>query len=735
MKMQMLRYDKPSGNWMEGLPIGNGRLAAMVCGSENTDKLILNHEWLWRGLTKDRKAEQTAQYLPMVRQFLKEKDYFKASVLTNLFFGGIGGASGIKDRIDCYQVAGELAFEIFDVKKYLWRNLDISNGTARVKRETENGNVHAKFLANCASNLLVSAWYSEQNTKFSGELSFSRVSDDNAEYTYTVSKEKVVFDCAFKGGIKYSVAVHIDTDGSILTKEKSVVVTDATYLNTLTNISTSVSCDDYNADFSGMEQAEQQHIKKFSDMMGRVELNLEKDESLEKLTTAERIERLKSGKADNGILELYFDYGRYLMVSSSVCGELPANLQGKWNEKIAPPWGSDYHLNINLQMNYWFTEMCDLPECAEVLIHYIERMAQSGKEAAQKLYGCRGTWMPLSTDAWAIATPEAYGYGAWIGAAPWLMQHVWWHYTYSGDNEYLKTCAYPLFKLVAEFYEDYLFADENGVMQIAPSQSPENCFVGAGDIPISACTSSAMDVQLAYDALGYAISASEILDVDGNQREIWKNLKANLPEFKIGADGRLLEWNEELEEKEPGHRHLSHLYGLYPSDIFTPEKNGKQYEAAIKSLDYRLAHDGGYTGWSRAWTACMYARIGDKEKFYEHFTSLIATFATSSLLDLHPPGIFQIDGNFGAVAALVEAVVSYTDQKVHLLRGLPEEWETGSLKGVKVPGGHKIDVTWADRKVKELRISFGYGGNVMLDANGKMCTFSGMPGAEKIVCF
>lgn len=728
--MSVMKYNSPSDKWMEGLPIGNGRLAAMVCGTESCDKLTLNHEWLWRGLTRGRTTDESSEYLPIVRKFLKEKNYFKATFATNLFFGGIGGTSGLKNRIDDYQVAGEALFEINDCEKYVERSLDLNMGIVNVKRETKNGYVISEFYANCKSKLLVSRWKSEQNA-FSGNLSFSRVSDEDAEYEVKASCEKLVFNCAFKDGINYSVIIHIDTDGVVSTENNSLCVQDATYLNALTNIKTSVSEDEYEADFSTIEQAEEEHKSKFSELMGRVKLCLEKDEAKEKLTTDERIASLKNGETDNGMSELYFDYGRYLMVSSSICGELPANLQGKWNDRISPPWGSDYHLNINLQMNYWLAEMCDLNECAESLIGYIERMAEKGKDAAKKLYGCRGVWMPLSTDAWAETTPEAFGYGVWIGAAPWLMQHVWWHYTYSGDMKFLKERGYPLFKAVAEFYEDYLIRDENGIMQIAPSQSPENNFVGAGDMPVSICTSSAMDVQLAYDALGYAISSAKILDVDEKQREIWQNLRDNLPEFKIGSDGRLLEWNEEFEEKEPGHRHLSHLYGLYPSDIFTPEKNQKQYEAAVKSLDFRMAHDGGYTGWSRAWTACMYARIGDKAKFYEHFTSLIKTFATTSLLDLHPPGIFQIDGNFGAVAAVVEAIVSCTDNKVYLLRGLPKEWRSGSLKGIKVPGGHKLNIEWENGKLKSVTVIFGYAESITISSDGKTVEKSGASG-EKI---
>jgi len=376
-------------------------------------------------------------------------------------------------------------------------------------------------------------------------------------------------------------------------------------------------------------------------------------------------------------------------------------------------------------MNYWMAEPANMPECAESLIKYVKSFMKSGQDAAQKLYGCRGIYLPITTDAWGISTPESFGCAVWIGAAPWIAQHLWWHYTYSGDKNYLRNTAYEFFTAVAEFYEDYLVEDEQGILQIMPSQSPENRFKGTGHFQVSIGVSAAMDVQLAYDAFKYAISAAEALKLDEDKVAKWKQLQSKLPEFKIGKDGRLLEWNDEMEEQEPGHRHLSHLYGLYPSDLFTPEKRTEQYYAAIKSSHSRLSHGGGHTGWSRAWVSCLFARIGDSDRFYEHYTALIKDFATISLLDLHPPRIFQIDGNLGAVSAVIEAIVGYYDGKVHLIKALPKEWKNGYLNGIKVPGGHKINVKWQDGKVVELSVQIGYKGKVIIKKGDDEITVAG----------
>ena len=266
-----------------------------------------------------------------------------------------------------------------------------------------------------------------------------------------------------------------------------------------------------------------------------------------------------------------------------------------------------------------------------------------------------------------------------------------------------------------------------------PSQSPENQFqeaCGYFYMPVGICISSAVDVQLVYDALSYAIDSAEILEIDNEQTKKWKELREKLPDFHIGSDGRLLEWNEEKKEREDelGHRHLSHLYGVFPSALFTAETRSEQYEAAKRSLEFRLSNGGGHTGWSRAWVSCLQSRFGNSKGFYEHFIALIKDFATITLLDLHPPKIFQIDGNLGAVQAVIESIISFTDNKVHLLRSLPDQWREGSLEGIKVPGGHKISLSWKDKKVTDLKIIMGYSENVAIMQNGSCVSYSGKVG-------
>ena len=740
----VMRYAKQSSEWTEGLPVGNGRLAAMIWGDCEKDIIDLNHEWLWRGNNKNREIIPAAGHLEYVRSLLKERDFFKAALAANLYFAGDGGISPKKNRVDPYQTAGFMEFRLKGSPEFERRELDIEKGVCKISRKISGISVISEFFASCENGLLMGRWYTnDKNGKFSCDISLSRIKDGGAVYKISAQKNRLVFDCEITGGIRHCVISEFQTDGQLFASGDRINIENAGYVKCAVNIATSAfDLEDelkrYPTDPSGFENEKAAHSKKFSGIMGRVSLEIAENPELEKLSVEERLDKIKNGGRDNFLSALYFDFGRYLMVSSSICGDLPANLQGKWNNMIDPPWECDYHCDINLEMNYWMAEQCGMPECSDALLKYLERFYESGREAAKKIYGCRGIFLPIQGDAWGISTPEAFGWAVWIGAAPWLAQNFFNRYIYSGDINYLKNRGYRFLKEVAEFYEDYLICDESGTLQIMPSQSPENTFeeaCGYFYLPVGICVSSAMDVQLAYDALGYAAQAAKILNVDADKAELWENMRKKLPDFKIGQDGRLLEWNEEKTEREPelGHRHLSHLYGVYPSALFTGETRVKQYEAAKKSLEFRLSHGGGHTGWSRAWVACLQARFCDAEGFYEHFTALIRDFATVTLLDLHPPRIFQIDGNLGAVAALIESVISYTDGKVHLLRALPKEWEQGSLRGIKVPGGHTVSVWWKNGRAAALKIQIGFEAGLIVKNSGEEKIFSGIPG-EIIEC-
>lgn len=713
--MNRLFFRTPPEEWMEGLPIGNGRLAGMVWG-DKIDRLTLNHEWLWTGRNKGRSVQQAAEALPLVRQYIREGDHFMATALTNAFYATEGGHG----RVDDYQPAGEFDLELIGDAVFKSRELDIRRGVATICRSLDESIVSAEFFADCVGSCISACWSSKK--QFSAALSLIREEEKGTELDLTVQSRCIRLNGSISGGIRFAVKVDIDTDGQTSIKNSKLFIENATIIQCTINMATSQrsieeELSQYCIDAKNYLETKNTHTTRFSELMERIDFSLQENEALAELTTDERISKVKQGYIDNSISCLYFNYGRYLLISSSVCGELPANLQGKWNDSLTPPWNCDYHFDINLEMNYWMAEPANMAECANALIKYIRSFMKSGREAAMKMYGCRGIIIPIQTDAWGISTSESYGWAAWIGAAPWIARHLWDHYRYSGDVNYLKNDAYEIFTAIAEFYEDYLQKDDKGIYQILPSQSPENTIIEIKQFPVLIDQSSAMDVQLCYDALGYAIQSAEILGIDADKVVIWKQIRDNLPPFSIGSDGRLMEWQKEYSEAEPGHRHLSHLYGVYPSDIFTPDTRPEQYNAAIRSLEYRLSHGGGHTGWSRAWTSCMLARLGDENGFYEHYTALVKDFATISLLDLCGD-VYQIDGNFGGVAAVLESIVSYYDNTAHILRALPRQWSNGHMNGVRIPGGHIINIAWKDSVLTSLTVKIGFEPTACLEWNG-----------------
>ena len=730
--MYKLNYDKIPREWINGLPVGNGRLAAMYWGNNKKDVLSLNHERLWSAKYKGKEPEVAYDKLPMLRELLKKKDYFRASVFANLFFGGFGADSGYAcGRIDSFLPAGDVVFihnESFSESK---SELDIINGIASINR---GNSVQMKVFCDSNDGNVVSRW--ESNSEINGKLYFERPEDPNGKYNVEYSKQGIAFKCDFTWNKSFAVYVNIKCDGNVEACGEGICIKNAKTLVLSANVVIEKTDErEFKLDFENVYMA---HSKTFSSYMNRMSFSIDSEEK--NIPTDERIRRIRLGEHDNKLQELYFHYGRYLMASSCICGTLPPNLQGKWNDKINPPWQSDYHLDINFQMNEWMIESANFSEFALPLADFLLSMIEGGRKAAKNLYNCRGIWLFHGTDIWGEPTPESFGYAVWVGSAAWIAQPLWQHYVYTGDKKYLEEKAYKFFKEVALFYEDFLCEDENGVMQLMPSQSPENRFKGAGKVvTVGICTSSAIDVQLAYDAFGYAINSARILGVDKEAAEKWEELRSKLPPFRIGSDGRLMEWNEEFEEEQPGHKHLSHLYGLYPSDIFTPESRKEEYNAAVKSFEYRMAHESGYTGWSRAWISNICARIGDKKGFYRQVEGLLKDFATESLLDIHPdpvrpgvgPDIFQIDGNFGMVSAVIESLCGYFDGKVHLLRALPEEWRNGHISGVKLPGGHTISFEWKDCKIVCVEVVLGFGESLTLELGGKEMIVSGKLGEIK----
>lgn len=711
MTPHKLWYASPPARWSEGLPIGTGRIAAMVMGTVKRDRIALNHEWLWRGDHRRRDNEVRAGLLPGVRELLLAGRYEEGTRAGNEAFGGGGGISGTPNRVDPYQPAGDLYLEFnHDVDADYRRELDLETAQVTVGYQASGRRFTREYLAHLVEDLIL-VRVSAEGRPFDVAVWLDRLFDPGCALDLSAASDRLDMSGRFASGVEFAVRAALRTrGGASRAAGRRIEITGTEELIVAVDIGTSAqgrrAADEAArcaVPTDAWEEVVRRHRAEHARHYGG--LSLEIDAPVPSVPTDERIRAYRAGADDPGFVLTYFNFGRYLLCASSARASLPPNLQGKWNEDLDPPWQADYHHDVNLQMCYWPAEPGHLHAYTDALFAHLERFVPHARKAARDLYGCDGIWFPIQTDPWGRSTPESFGWAVWIGAAPWLAQHLWWHWEYGQDREFLRSRCYPFLKEAAAFYESYLVKDPRGTWQIVPSQSPENRFTASGErFPVSLCVSATMDVQLAWDLLTHAIRASEILAVDEERRARWKEIVGNLPRIGIGSHGELLEWNAEMEEAEPGHRHLSHLFGLYPGEQLDPERTPELWKAARRSLERRLAHAGGHTGWSRAWTACCFARLGDGDLALEHLKALVVDFSTSTLLDLHPPRIFQIDGNLGGTAAVLEMLLQSYGEELHLLPALPSAWPSGSIRGIRGRGGYTVGMRWSHGRLDEAEV-------------------------------